>query len=191
MNWKSLSNCNEVFQISNIFPWSYYNTLIDEFDFKNNTIVWDKRELSEQPLFGQHEDTKWNNNELGWNYKFIHSSRYAEYALKKIIKKNVKLIRINTNFQFYGMESGWHNDYNIPDENAWSLVTYINSKWDYTWDGQFVIRTKNRDYINVNPTPNEGVLFNASLEHRGGAPNRYCTECRMSLAFLFKEVYND
>ena len=188
MQYKQLSNCGEVFEISNVFPHSYFNALIEEFDFKHNIINFDKREHPDQPLFGQHIDnSRGCNDHLGWNYKFIHAFRYVEYAAKKILKKDLELKRINTNYQFYGMESAWHNDYNGPG-TWWSMVTFINFEWDYTWDGQLVICTKDRKYLNVNPTPNTGVLFPSGLDHRGSAPNRWCNTCRMSLAFLFKAV---
>ena len=137
------------------------------------------------------------NNDIGWNYKFMDASIYAKHAARKILKTDLKLVRIQTNIQFYGMESDWHTDYGDNDGPgaAWSFVIYINDDWDMTYDGQFVIATGNpfepdhtKEYFNVSCIPNTGVLFNARLDHRGGAPNRFCNTERMSLAFMFEEV---
>ena len=198
LKWKQLSDCGEVFQVSDIFSEKYYTELLDEFRPDYNHIQYDKREYDGEPSFGEfvdtsiaHKGTKYQFNDgLGWNYKLIDSAFYAKYAAQKILKRDLHLMRINTNFQFFGMEAGWHNDYR--DEYgpgpAWSFVIYINDYWDYTYGGQFVVATKYKEYLNVNPVPNTGCLFNARLVHRGGAPNRFCVDRRMSLAFLFEEV---
>lgn len=195
MNWKQLSDCGEVYQVTNVFSDKYHEILYDEFQYVYRNVTFTKRENPGQPRFGEHVDNSglhgyMFNNDLGWNFKFLDASIYAKHIARKILKKDLHLCRINTNFQFFGMESDWHTDYGDNDslKPAWSFVTYINDDWDYTWDGQFVVATKGGEYINVNPTPNTGCLFNARLEHRGGAPNRFSMDCRTSLAFLFEEV---
>ena len=195
MKWKQLSECGEVFQVIDIFSDTYYPEVLDEFNFDYNHIRWSKTEKRGQPIFGEHVDQGDHRNQeftpfnhgIGWNFKFMESSFYAKHAAQKILKRDLHLIRINTNYQFFGMDGDWHVDYINKEGSAWSFVIYINDKWDYTWDGQFVVTTKNRKYLNVNPVPNSGCLFNAKLEHRGGAPNRFCMDCRTSLAFVFEE----
>jgi len=195
MKWKQLSEDGEVFLVSEIFSDDYADGIYDEFMFVYNHIVWNKRENPGQPRFGEHVDQSGHlkhvfNNGIGWNFKFMDASIYAKYAAQKILKRDLRLCRINTNFQFFGMESDWHVDYTDDDglNPAWSFVIYINEEWNYTWDGQFVVTTKGGEYINVNPVPNTGCLFNARLDHRGGAPNRFSMDCRTSLAFMFEEV---
>ena len=188
MQYKQLSE--EVFGVNDIYPSDYFESICEEFDPRYNHICWDKYEEDGQPCFGNLHDTsrpRFNNN-LGWNYKFIDASIRARLYVQKILKRNLKLMRINTNLQFFGQESDWHTDYDDPENNAWSFVIYVNEEWNLTWDGQFVVQASSGEYINVSPIPNSGVLFNAKLEHRGGAPNRFAMGYRRSVAFLFEEV---
>jgi hypothetical protein len=191
MNYSQLSD--EVFWVKQIYSEDYFQTISEEFDLRYNHVAFTKREILGQPCFGTLQDTATyfsgsaSNNNLGWNYKFIDASIRARLYVQKILKRNVKLSRVNTNLQFFGQESDWHTDY-VEDGNAWSFVIYVNQSWDLTWDGQFVVETNDGEYINVSPIPNTGVLFNAKLEHRGGAPNRFAMDSRWSIAFLFEEV---
>tara|TARA_Y100000004_G_scaffold167773_1_gene200589 strand:+ start:254 stop:856 length:603 start_codon:yes stop_codon:yes gene_type:complete len=200
MEWKQLSD--EIFVVKEIFTDDYMDTIIDEFQWPYNHITFTKKENPNDPRFGELVDTSGLmdhifNNDIGWNYKFMDASIYAKHAARKILKTDLKLVRIQSNIQFFGQESDWHTDYSDNDGPgaAWSFVIYINDDWDMTYDGQFVIATGHpedpshtKEYFNVSCIPNTGVLFNARLDHRGGAPNRFCNKHRMSLAFMFEEV---
>lgn len=192
MQYSQLSE--EVFWVKDIYPDDYFQSIGEEFNPRYNHICFDKREVIGQPCFGTINDTavfgsgRAYNNNLGWNYKLIDASIRARIYAQKILRKNLKLSRVNTNLQFFGQESDWHTDAGSSDPTAWSFVVYVNQEWNLTWDGQFVLQTYDGEYINVSPIPNTGVLFNSKLEHRGGAPNRFCMDPRLSLAFIFEEV---
>lgn len=192
MQYRKLAD--EVFWVKEIYSEDDFKSIGDEFNPTYNHICFDKMEAVGQPCFGTIHDTavfrngRAFNNNLGWNYKLIDASIRARIYAQKILRKNLELSRVNTNLQFFGQESDWHTDANEDCPPAWSFVVYVNRSWDLTWDGQFVVEASDGEYINVSPIPNTGVLFNSKLEHRGGAPNRFCMGPRWSVAFIFDEV---
>ena len=193
MEWKEISE--GAYQVSDVYGKTTMQDLVDEFNPRYNTWIFGKNDGGGISEYGELEITSgplnsnsWYNNDLGWNYKFLKLSTEISLKIKKIIRKDIKLHRIQTNIQYHSMDAGWHYDYDDPKHNAWSFVTFINSYWEQLWDGQFVLSNKNGEMVHVSPTPDTGILFDAKCYHRGGAPNRFCSGPRMSLAYVFEEI---
>lgn len=190
---------NNLIKITNIYPQEILHDINEEFDSKYNNWSFEKLESDGSYSFGEllmcSNDNQYSyNNDLGWIHKFFEASIYAKHALKKYFRnptKDYELQRIQTNIQYYGMEAGWHVDERNEDGIYWSMVTYVNLGWDYTWDGNFCFADSDGEHYAIPPTPNSGVLFDATCDHKGSAPNRFYDRPRKSLAYLFKEVDNN
>ena len=177
--------------------------LVEEFNEFYNPVIYAKTEQTSPyiadgrlnyPLWGalykpmtESKNTALNRAPLGDNLCLIHISELIKIKAQKALKKNIKLRRVNTNVQFYGMESWPHKD---GKSNEWTFLIFANDLWHPTWGGSFVVHRgdNDRDYVNVPLMPNRGVLFRADLYHYGTAPSRYCVEPRFSLAATFTEI---
>ena len=188
--------CPEVWYIKNIFDVDMYEGILEEFLPCHSQWVFDKHENPNDPIFGMLLDC--HDHTESWpystNFQFIKASTIAKLHIQKILKRDLELIRINTNIQFHGQDSAFHtdDDYYVdnPDSRCWTLVVFSEYDWDATWGGHVEIQTERDsvDYIALPFMPNCAVLFDGSLYHRGLAPNRFAQCERKTLAFLFKEV---
>jgi hypothetical protein len=122
---------------------------------------------------------------IGDNLQLIRIAVHAKLLAKKLIRKDLRLIRINTNIQKFGEEATFHNDGPI---GSWTFLVYIMQFWNMEWGGDFIIQMSNRDYRSVPCFPNRAILFKGHLEHGGSAPNRLCNFIRQSIAFTFLEI---
>ena len=183
MKFKLLSD--KIYAVKSILSNLEFNQVIDEFN--HNQWVFDKKELIEDATYPIRGSLKKNNSDLkslGDNYTFIKIGSKLKYKVSKLLHRNVELIRINTNIQFFGQESSFHKD---GDDGSWTLVLFCNFNWNSTWGGEFVVRNLENDYFYVAFIPNNGVLIPGWLDHTGMAPNRLSNQPRISLAFTFQE----
>ena len=177
---------DRVYTLKNVLSDIEFAQVIEEFIY--NRWVFNKRELDEDnsyPFRGTLEKNNYNLLSLGDNHVFINIGSRLKYEVAKLLHRDVELIRINTNIQFFGHDSSFHKDANI---GSWTLVVFCNSNWDSSWGGEFVVRNLEDDYSYVAFIPNNGVLIPGWLDHTGMAPNRLTNQPRISLAFTFQEV---
>ena len=163
-----------------------FDQVVDEFVY--NRWVFNKKELHESdfyPFRGTLEKNNYDLKSLGDNHVFINIGSKFKYKVSKLLHRDVELIRINTNIQFFGHDSSFHKD---ADIGSWTLVVFCNYEWDSSWGGEFVVRNLENEYSYVAFIPNNGVLIPGWLDHTGMAPNRLTNQPRISLAFTFQEV---
>ena len=84
----------------------------------------------------------------------------------------------------FGQESFFHKD---GHSQCWTFLVFVNSFWDQNWGGDFKINLPTGDCLGLTPQHNSGILFNASLDHKGDPPNRLCSVARYSVACSFEE----
>jgi len=174
-----------IYLLEEVYKLDYYNTLLDEFSFFYNNWFFSKTEDLNSPFFGLLGDT--HDDEIGVNHKLLDAAVIAKFHAKKILKRNLNLIRLNTNIQFFGQESDFHEDSNL-DHRVWSMIIFMADTWNVTWGGEFIVQYAPKNYFGVPFIPNHGVLFDGKMSHKGSAPNRFCKSERKTLAFLFEEV---
>ena len=121
---------------------------------------------------------------IGDNIVFINFAESLKYLVQKTIKRKVQLTRINTNIQFPLQESTFHPD---GDIDSWTLILFVCKGWDPSWGGDFLCLDGDQQE-SVPCRPNTGVLFNASLMHRGIAPNQFALFERKTIAFTYKNL---
>ena len=190
MDVKPLLLEHHIYNIENIFTLKEFNSITDEF--KYNKWLFDKRESFESsnyPIRGGLE-TKNSHYDgidiVGYNNILTNTAINIKYQIQKLVLKPLKLERINTNIQFFGMESSFHKD--SQNSNRWSFVSFVSPTWDTIWGGEFVVNVGNGQYIHSPYIPNRGVLFPSHYEHMGYSPNRLCNNPRLSIAFVYKEL---
>lgn len=168
--------------------------LLDEFDCGYNGINLSKREIigdvgnsGPRPRWlcllkpegeEQYSDT------LGDVQQFIRVADNLSILVRKILKRNVELKRINTNIQFPTQDATFHLD---GGADRWTLLLFLSRNWNTNWGGEFICQVGDT-YHGIPFIPTRGVLFNASYWHRGSAPNIMADEIRRSIAFTYQEV---
>lgn len=165
------------------------NSLILE-EFSYNRWVFSKREehlkKTTYPIRGcLSTKSSDDGDDIGYNYQLIKVATDLQYRLQRLVKRPLELHRINTNIQYFGMESSFHVD--SFESNSWSFVYFIGPDWDINWGGEFCVYT-GEDYLYMPYIPNTGVFFPASLEHMGKSPTRLCPLPRLSIAFVYNEL---
>lgn len=191
MDVKTLSLKHQIYNIENIFTLEEFNSITDEFEY--NRWIFDKREFSETsnyPVRGQLE-TKNSHYEgvdiVGYNNILTNIAINIKYQIQRLVlNRPLKLERINTNIQFFGMESSFHKD--SIKSNRWSFVSFVSPTWDTTWGGEFVVNVGSGNYKYSPYIPNRGVLFPSHYEHMGCSPNRLSNTPRLSIAFVYEQL---
>jgi hypothetical protein len=191
MDIKTLSLEHKIYRIDNVLTPSENASICDEFQY--NEWSFDKAEKFEDsstyPWRGYLKNKNFNENcdIIGFNNVFINCAINVKYKLQSLLKlKTLKLQRINTNIQFFGMESSFHDD--ALDKESWSFVYFPGPTWSTPWGGEFVVNTSPGDYLYCPYIPNTAVFFPSHLEHMGYSPNRLCNVPRLSVAFVYQEL---
>ena len=190
MKLTTVSLKHRIYRAHDVLKKSDNELIVDEFS--HNKWIFNKVEPSrgDAPVRAWLETKNVHNNGdgdiIGYNNQLIRIATDIQYKLQRLlIDKPLKLYRINTNIQYFGMESSFHLD--SSKDGGWSFVYFIGPEWDTLWGGEFCVRTGQTDYQYVPYIPNTGVLFPASLLHMGIAPNRLCNQPRCSIAFVYHE----
>ena len=112
------------------------------------------------------------------------------HLVKNVISQNFNLSHIQVNAQSMGQEGTCHTD-NLPNTQEYTLMVFINHKWEEKWGGDFQIL---KEYDNkaevvhsIKYVPGRVVFFDGSIPHRGLAPlEPYVV--RKSLVFRLKKI---
>ena len=191
MKVKTLSLKHQIYNIHDVFTGDEFDSIRDEFS--HGRWIFDKRERSlgttDYPIRGLLETRNVHVNEgldlIGHNNVLNNLAINAKYKIQQLIfDKPLKLRRINTNIQFFGMESSFHVDFD--QTNCWSLVCFVSPHWKTFWGGEFVVNVEDGEYVHSPYIPNRAVLFPSHLPHMGYSPNRLCMIPRLSIAFCYE-----
>ena len=196
MKITTLSSKHKIYRALDVLS-EFDNQLIFD-EFNNNEWIFKKIESKEDklsyPIRGSLNSKRLGRDSLniiGHNLQFIKFATEVKYKLQSLVIENpLVLFRINTNIQFFGMESSFHRDNPNEEKNYWTFVYFIGPNWDVTYAGEFCVHTGGLDYHYVPYIPNTGVLFPAHLEHMGHSPNRLSNRPRLSIAFTYQEQKN-
>lgn len=181
---------DDVYVWNDALPFPLFKQALDEFHPMYNFRYEDKVEAAHIPIEIQRYYPTWSGIEkpslsegLGDSLPLIKVGVHMGLQVKKVLKRELKLVRINTNIQRFGQEATFHTD---GPEGDWTCLVFISPHWCMEWGGDFVIQLGERDYRSIPYFPNKAILFKAHLQHRGSAPNVLCNRPRYSLAFTFE-----
>jgi hypothetical protein len=127
------------------------------------------------------------------NPKLSHNSDNIKglfsYITNNVIGSNFNLKTIQMNGQSIGQNGTCHTD-NQPNAQEYTLMVYINHKWEEKWGGDFQILKEHNDNSeiihSIKYVPGRIILFDGSTPHRGLAPlEPYVV--RKSLVFRLKK----
>lgn len=102
--------------------------------------------------------------------------RYLCEKIQRVEGKPITILRVYFNVQHANMDGDWHED---DGEVTYLLMITKTLK---SGDGCFEIKEKNK-IKKIDFVQNRLVYFDASIPHRGRAPNKYEIEPRITLAF--------
>lgn len=183
MNFKKVSE--DIYHVKDVLPYDMFIKLYDEFDPYYNNWHFLKKESYDSESF-PYRGQLVRHSFLSDNLVFINIGVYIKYKLMKFLNKKLKLLRVNTNIQFPGMQSSFHTD--GTGNLDWTFLIFCQNNWKTIHGGEFCCQTKDNDYAYVPYIPNHGCLFDCNLEHTGNAPNSLCNIPRLSIAFSFREI---
>ena len=111
------------------------------------------------------------------------------YLTEKVISQKFNTKSIQANAQTLGQDGGCHVD-NAPNTEEYTLMVFINYKWEEKWGGDFQTLKEydnNAEVVHsIKYVPGRIVLFDGSIPHRGLAPlEPYIV--RKSLVFRLKK----
>lgn len=107
--------------------------------------------------------------------------------IKKHIKKDISLIRINTGGKLFGSPAHFHTDYSKP--YYYTIVLFTELSWDTQWGGELVVQDPHTKKYNYYPyIPNTAIFFPSNWEHCGFSPNNFTSKMRTTLAFSYIET---
>lgn len=158
--------------------------ILDEFEF--NQIAMGKYEKHE---YLPKNTPRWNflaksNDSIGDNMVLINLAEKCKYIARKILQKDLELVRVNTNIQAPHQDASFHQD---GGPKSWTFLIFVGLKWDSNWGGEFLCKTE-ETYVSVPFIPGNGALFNGNLEHRGSASNGTAYLSRITVAFTYEEL---
>lgn len=93
-----------------------------------------------------------------------------------------QLERVYANFNLFGDQQFSHTD-----GDCWTALMFVNSSWSVDWGGELLLYEQGPGSVAlaIPPRPGRMVVFDGNLEHRGGSPNRFCLDARITVATKF------
>lgn len=191
MNFKKVTE--DFYLINDVLSLKDFSLVDEEFYCNYNNWLFNKKQPNRPdwyPCRGYIEKINTEHGNLGYNFQFIRIGTIVKLHCEHFLKKKLRFDRIHTNIQFFGQESTFHIDTDKRENGKdWSFLIFVDIDWNTEHGGDFICEIEKKQYKNVPFIPNNGVLFNSSLEHRGAAPNSLCLyKPRKTIQFLFNEV---
>ena len=184
-----------LYKIEGVLSQPEFQQLYDEFclDYNHVRVKKNANDSSTQlPRLGLRKPFtsgagySFNGNDmLGDNLALINLGSKVKLISQKILKRNLSLNRINTNIQYPGIESTFHQD---GAEGTWTFIIFANAHWSTEWGGEFVYSGED-EYFYVPVIPNNVWLYADHRDHRGAAPNSLANTYRQTIAFSMNEMY--
>jgi hypothetical protein len=107
--------------------------------------------------------------------------------MKKHLKKDITLVRINTNGKVFGSPAHFHTDYSKP--YYYTVVLFTELSWDTQWGGELVVQNPTSGEYHYHAyIPNNAVFFPSNWNHCGFSPNNFTCKMRSSVAFSYIET---
>lgn len=172
-----------VYSCSNVLSVNDFGCLADE-------MYQPHVEFKKESTVGAHSShwiglRKANFDGLGDSFFLISLGERLKYSVMKRLNRNLSLDRVNTNIQLKLHDTAFHTD---GGNNMWTFLVFFSEYWDAQWGGDFIVNYAPKKYRGIPYIPNDGVLFNAAMPHRGCAGNIVCEGIRMSVAFTYVEL---
>jgi hypothetical protein len=159
----------------NILPKKLFVAITDDLE-SNWTFGQQAIESKTSPKF-------WSKKEDN-TLLYFECACYVKLKIQKILKKDLKLIRINVNGQTSFQSSEFHTDFD--EDDFWTIVVFTTPHWNTNWGGELIIRDEITNLFKYAPYyPNRGVLFPSDWAHRAEAPNALTNAMRTSIAFSY------
>ena len=108
---------------------------------------------------------------------------YIKLKLMKVLKKDLRLIKVQINGQTPFQESQFHIDFS--ESKVWTFVLFTEPEWNVEWGGEFVVQDSAGKYHYTPYIPNTGVLIPSNWTHKGQSPNSQCPGMRTTVAFSY------
>lgn len=145
-----------------------------------------------QQLFdnGAWKMTNWSGSKLTerrfWYMNLQEDPMFCDTIFERIrhiTGKDFDLRNVYANGQTFGYDGDFHTD--GSEDSSWTFLLYASEVTD---GGLTLFRIPGTKLLSaVEPIRNTGVLFKASLVHRGMAPSRDCDALRVTIAYKLRE----
>lgn len=113
-----------------------------------------------------------------------------DHIICNVVKRPFKLHQIQANGQSLGQDGTVHIDH-PSNSGGYTLMLFINHKWDSSWGGEFqILEELNNDSKIINSiqyNPGRILLFEGDIPHRALGP-KVPSILRKSLVFRLEEI---
>ena len=118
---------------------------------------------------------------------FYKAASNIKLKMKKHLKKDITLVRINTGGKVFGSPANFHIDY--TSDYYYTVVLFTELCWDTQWGGELVVHNPDtKKYHYHTYIPNTAVFFPSNWQHCGFSPNNFTSKMRTTLAFSYIET---
>jgi len=117
---------------------------------------------------------------------------YFFQKIKKILERDVELLRVYANGQTHGLDGEYHQDSDCEDDITFlyyytPIIDCDKVLDDYGGHTQFKLPDEHMTY-SFEPRNNTAILFPSILWHRGLSPSSREYGLRITIAFKLKEI---
>lgn len=150
---------------SNSYNYTFTNTGGDQRTWPNDLDR--KYKIWGNVLYRKHDNIRVTDNLPEQIYDLY------SYLVTDVLQLNVELIDCQINGQTMGLDGGTHQDQ--AGQNPFTLMFFLNSKWNPEWGGKFqILKDKDSNSVlhDIDYVPGRVVFFNGKLWHRGLAPTQ-------------------
>ena len=115
----------------------------------------------------------------------IFFSKYMFDLIQTRTEMKFELLEVYCNGQTFAQDGYPHQD-DVHGETH-TFLYYATQEWNVTHGGRTVFLIDGQKY-EVDPVPNNAILFTTDLVHYGEAFNQFCRDLRMTVCFKLKEI---
>lgn len=164
--------------LNDVLPPKLFDNLTEDLEY-NWSFGSQSKANPNAPKFWYKEETN--------TLLYFESSSYIKLRIKKFLKREIKLVRVQQNGQTPFQSNEFHIDF--EEDDYWTFVLFTSHFWNTNWGGELIIRNEQiRNYSYIPYFPNRGVLFPSNWGHRAEAPNAFTHELRTSIAFSYCSI---
>ena len=149
---------NNIYIFDNILPDNVHNFFYDTI---TSDRIWHLNTVSKKDATKIAGSTLYDVNE-----KFDDSRSYSlALVLFEFIKTRCDFLPSNIKRIHLGAKAANQDDQihiDDSDENAYTILYYLNKEWNSEWGGQTIVGNKEVDYV-----PNRAVVYKSNVRHGG------------------------
>lgn len=161
------------------------------FSFQENLEIYEF--ICQQPFIRSNVDNNFHNNkdiDIKWSCLLKEPNIISNLIdrayndLDELKDQKIKIFRQYINFSTCETVDQIHVDSQVGSINSYTILHYVNFKWDKNWHGETVFYNSAADEIEVSTMikPGRIVVFDSNIVHSARPPSRIAEYGRYTIA---------